>query len=139
MALHELHSLLLIFPIAAVAPLLCKWVPRIRLPLVVLEITLGILIGPQVLGWAAAGPTIEILANFGLAFLFFLAALKLIFQPFAAGPSLRRPSAGLCHSLSVSAWGSASRVAASLMTSSPSITIRPAALAPLKQARAPGS
>jgi hypothetical protein len=29
MALTELHSLLLIFTIAAVAPLLCEWVPRI--------------------------------------------------------------------------------------------------------------
>jgi len=59
MALNELHSLLLIFAIAVVAPLLCEWVPRIRLPLVVAEIGLGILVGPQALGWAAAGPTIQ--------------------------------------------------------------------------------
>jgi Kef-type K+ transport system membrane component KefB len=73
MALPELYSLLLIFTIAAVAPFLCEWVPQIRLPLVVAEIGLGILVEPQVLAWAAAGPTIEVLANFGLAFLFFLA------------------------------------------------------------------
>jgi hypothetical protein len=42
MALHEIHPLLLIFTVAAVAPLMCEWIPRIRLPLVVLETVLGI-------------------------------------------------------------------------------------------------
>jgi hypothetical protein len=101
MALTELHSLLLIFAIAAVAPLLCEWVPRIRLPLVVAEIGLGILVGPQVLRWAAAGPTIQVLANFGLAFLFSWPALKLISRPFGAGPSSWRHLAGSCR------WSSA--------------------------------
>src|SRR3974377_66788 len=86
MPLHELHSLLLIFTIAVVAPLLCEWIPRIRLPLVVLEILLGILVGPQVLGWAAAGPTIEVLANFGLAFLFFLAGFEIDFPAIRGRP-----------------------------------------------------
>jgi Kef-type K+ transport system membrane component KefB len=86
MALGELHSLLLIFGVAAVAPPLCEWIPRIRLPLVVLEIILGILIGPQVLGWATAGPTIEVLANFGLAFLFFLAGFEIDFPAIRGRP-----------------------------------------------------
>src|SRR5262245_52658209 len=86
MALNELHSLLLIFTIAAVAPLLCEWIPRIRLPLVVLEIILGILVGPQVLGWAAAGPTVLVLANFGLASLFFLAGLEIDFPAVRGRP-----------------------------------------------------
>jgi Kef-type K+ transport system membrane component KefB len=88
MALTELHSLLLIFTVAAVAPLLCEWVPRIRLPLVVAEIGLGILVGPQVLGWAAAGPTIQVLANFGLAFLFFLAGFEIDFPAIRGRPIL---------------------------------------------------
>jgi Kef-type K+ transport system membrane component KefB len=86
MALHELHSLLLIFTIAAVAPLLCEWVPWIRLPLVVLEITLGIVVGPQVLGWAAPGPTIEVLSNFGLAALFFLAGFEIDYPAIRGRP-----------------------------------------------------
>jgi Kef-type K+ transport system membrane component KefB len=86
MSLHELHSLLLIFTIAAVAPFLCEWVPRIRLPLVVAEIGLGILVGPQALGWAAAGPTIQVLANFGLAFLFFLAGFEIDFPAIRGQP-----------------------------------------------------
>ena len=88
MALHELHSLLLIFTIAAVAPLLCEWVPRVRLPLVVAEIGLGILVGPQALGWATAGPTIQVLANFGLAFLFFLAGFEIDFPAIRGRPIL---------------------------------------------------
>jgi Kef-type K+ transport system membrane component KefB len=86
MALNELHSLLLIFTTAAVAPFLCEWVPRIRLPLVVAEIGLGILVGPQALGWAAAGPTILVLANFGLAFLFFLAGFEIDFPAIRGQP-----------------------------------------------------
>src|SRR5262249_1006610 len=86
MALNELHSLLLIFTIAAGAPILCEWVPRIRLPLVVAEIGLGILVGPEALGWAAAGPTIQVLANFGLAFLFFLAGFEIDFPAIRGRP-----------------------------------------------------
>jgi Kef-type K+ transport system membrane component KefB len=88
MALTELHSLLLIFTIAVVAPLVCEWVPRLRLPLVVAEIGLGILVGPQALGWAAAGPTIQVLANFGLAFVFFLAGFEIDFPAIRGQPIL---------------------------------------------------
>jgi Kef-type K+ transport system membrane component KefB len=86
MPLHELHSLLMIFTIAAVAPLLCEWVPRIRLPLVVLEIVLGILVGPQVLGWATAVPVVEVLSHFGLAALFFLAGFEIDFPAIRGRP-----------------------------------------------------
>jgi Kef-type K+ transport system membrane component KefB len=86
MSLPELHSLLLIFTIAAVAPLVCEWVPRIRPPLVVLEIALGILVGPQVLGWASVGPTIEVLSKFGLVTLFFLAGLEIDFPAIRGRP-----------------------------------------------------
>lgn len=86
MALAELHSLLLIFTIAALAPVLCEWVPWIRLPLVVAEIVLGILVGPQVLGWASAGPTIEALSKFGLASLFFLAGFEIDFPAIQGRP-----------------------------------------------------
>jgi hypothetical protein len=43
MTLDELHSLMVILTIATLTPLLCEWIPRVRLPLVVMEITLGIL------------------------------------------------------------------------------------------------
>jgi Kef-type K+ transport system membrane component KefB len=88
MSLTELHSLLLILTIAAAAPLLCEWVPWVRLPLVVAEIGLGILVGPQVLGWAETGPTISVLATFGLAFLFFLAGFEIDFPAIRGRPIL---------------------------------------------------
>jgi Kef-type K+ transport system membrane component KefB len=100
MALPELHSLLLILAIAVLAPLLCEWAPRIKLPLVVMEIVLGIVVGPQVLGWAAAGPTIQILANFGLAFLFFLAGFEIDF-PAIRGRPLALAAAGWFLSLAL--------------------------------------
>ena len=51
-------------------------------------ILLGILVGPQVLGWADAGPTIEVLASFGLAFLFFLAGFEIDFPAIRGQPLL---------------------------------------------------
>jgi Kef-type K+ transport system membrane component KefB len=86
MELNELHSLLVICTIAVVAPLLCEWVPHVRVPLVVAEIGLGILVGPQVLGWAATGPIIQALANFGMASLFFLAGFEIDFPAIRGRP-----------------------------------------------------
>jgi Kef-type K+ transport system membrane component KefB len=100
MALSELHSLLLIFTIAAVAPMVCEWIPRVRLPLVVLEISLGILVGPHLLRWAAAGATIDVFSNFGLAFLFFLAGLEIDF-PAIRGRPIRLAAIGWLMSFAV--------------------------------------
>jgi Kef-type K+ transport system membrane component KefB len=100
MTTQELHSLLLIFVIAAGAPLLCEWIPGLRLPLVVLEISLGIVVGPQVLGWAAPGPIIEVLARFGLVALFFLAGFDLDF-PAIRGRPLTSAALGWLASLVV--------------------------------------
>jgi Kef-type K+ transport system membrane component KefB len=86
MPLHELHSLLLILAVAVIAPIVCEWLPLIRLPLVVLEICLGILIGPQVLSWAEAGPLVDSLAHFGLAALFFLAGFEINFPALRGRP-----------------------------------------------------
>lgn len=83
---HEQSSLLIIVAIAAAAPFVCEWLPRIRLPLVVLEIGLGIVVGPQVLGWAEVGPVIQVLSNFGMAFLFFMAGFDINFQAIRGRP-----------------------------------------------------
>lgn len=86
MNFNELHSLLLILTIAALGPFVCEWLPRIRLPLVVLEIILGIVFGPQVLNVASAGPTIQVFATFGLAFLFFLVGFEIDYQAIRGRP-----------------------------------------------------
>jgi NhaP-type Na+/H+ and K+/H+ antiporter len=51
---------------------------RIVLPIVVLEIVLGVMIGPEVLGWAEVDSYTTLLANFGLALLFFFAGLEVV-------------------------------------------------------------
>ncbi|MGZ7049459.1 MAG: cation:proton antiporter [Methanobacterium sp.] len=71
------YNLFIIFIIAIIAPIIASVVPRFRLPAVVLEICLGIIIGPQVLGLVHLDPVINDLSQFGLAFLFFLAGFEI--------------------------------------------------------------
>ena len=49
---------------------------RARIPSVVAELLLGILIGPHVLGWATIDDVSQTLAQFGLAMLIFLAGFE---------------------------------------------------------------
>jgi Kef-type K+ transport system membrane component KefB len=76
----ELQSLVVILVAAALAPLIVDLPSRLRLPAVVAEITLGILVGPQVLGFAEAEGVVEFLSIVGLAFLFFLGGLEVDFE-----------------------------------------------------------
>src|SRR5439155_25808091 len=61
---------------AAVAPLLADLSGRLRIPSVVMELLLGILIGPHLLGWATIDDVVTTLAQFGLAMLIFLAGFE---------------------------------------------------------------
>jgi Kef-type K+ transport system membrane component KefB len=71
------YNLLIVAVIAVLAPLLVGFVPRLRVPAVVLEIVAGVVVGPSVLGWAQVDLPVQILALFGLAFLLFLAGLEI--------------------------------------------------------------
>lgn len=68
-------SLTVVFGIAFVVPLVLGFVPRLRIPAVVVEIVLGIIVGPQVLGWARVDDAVAVLSVIGLAFLLFLCGL----------------------------------------------------------------
>lgn len=70
-------SLALIALAAVLAPLLATLLRRFRVPSVVLEIGLGILIGPYVLKLAEPTGGINDLAELGLAFLMFLAGYEI--------------------------------------------------------------
>jgi Kef-type K+ transport system membrane component KefB len=70
-------SLLAVTAIALAAPLLVSLVPRLRMPAVVLEIVLGIVVGPSVLGWVQVDAPVRVLGLIGLSFLLFLAGLEL--------------------------------------------------------------
>jgi len=91
-------GLLLVVAAAFAAPFVLGFLPRMRLPAVVLEIVAGIVIGPSVLGWVQIDATIEVLATIGLVFLLFLAGLEIEFDHLR-GPVLRL--AGLGWLLSV--------------------------------------
>src|SRR5947209_5586155 len=67
---------------ALAAPLALGLFPRIRLPAIVLEIVLGIVIGPQVLSWVSIDTPIQVMSLLGLAFLLLLAGLEVEYERF---------------------------------------------------------
>ena len=86
-------SLAIVSAAALAAPLALALVPRIRLPAIVLEIVLGIVIGPQVLGWVSIDTPIRVISLLGLAFLLLLAGLEVEYERFR-GPLLRLTALG---------------------------------------------
>jgi Kef-type K+ transport system membrane component KefB len=70
------HALFIIRFIAVLAPLLARLPALIRTPVVVLELVLGILIGPSGAGWVTSEGAIGFLGEFGLIFLFFQAGFE---------------------------------------------------------------
>jgi Kef-type K+ transport system membrane component KefB len=94
-------TLLLVFAIAAVAPVLADGVSRwVAVPLVVFEIVLGLVLGPAVLRWMTPDASVGLLAEFGLAALFFLAGLEIDFAR-VGGRVLRRSLLGWVLALAV--------------------------------------
>lgn len=83
-------TLVLIMLMAVVAPLLAyatgRWLP---VPVVIFEIVLGILIGPDVLGWARQDEFVDVLSDLGLSMLIFLAGYEIQFAA-VRGDTLRR-------------------------------------------------
>ena len=82
---------------ALAAPLALGLFPRVRLPAIVLEIVLGIVIGPHVLGWVSIDRPIQVISLLGLAFLLLLAGLEVEYERFR-GDLLRRTGIGFAIS-----------------------------------------
>ena len=82
--MNDLEPTLLIVPLLAVlAPLFARGLGRwVRVPIVVFELLLGILVGPSLLGWAQPDAFIDTLSQFGLAMLFFVAGSEIEFSVF---------------------------------------------------------
>jgi Kef-type K+ transport system membrane component KefB len=74
----QLRSVVLVLLASTLAALLSRLHGRVVLPTVVLELVLGILIGPHVLGIATANAYVAVLSNFGLAYLFFVAGVEIV-------------------------------------------------------------
>ena len=102
MRVSSLLATLLLVPMAAViAPLLAAALQRvIRVPLIVFEILLGVLLGPSVLGWVQPGEVGDLLSDFGVAMLFFLAGSEIDFHGIRGGP-MNRAAAGWLISLAI--------------------------------------
>jgi Kef-type K+ transport system membrane component KefB len=75
----EFTNLLIVTVAAFGAPFALVLVAKLQVPGVVLEISVGIVIGPAVLGWVEIDTPVEVLSLIGLAFLLFLAELEIDF------------------------------------------------------------
>jgi Kef-type K+ transport system membrane component KefB len=93
-------SLAVVAATAFVAPLVGELVPGVRLPNVVLELGLGILVGPSVLGWAHADEPVRVLALLGLSFLLLIAGLEVDYERLR-GRLLRLTGLGFAVSVAI--------------------------------------
>jgi len=94
-------SFLVIVSAAAVAALISALVsPRLVFPVVVIELLLGILIGPQALDIARIDPATEFFSNLGLGMLFFFAGYEIDFERVKGRP-LRLGALGWLCSLAL--------------------------------------
>jgi Kef-type K+ transport system membrane component KefB len=103
-------DILLVAAVAAMAPILVDLSRRVRVPVVVAEIGLGIIVGPAVLGLGSTDAFIEALATFGLAFLFFLAGMEIDFERIRGAPLRNGVGGWLCSlvlglGLALALWG----------------------------------
>jgi Kef-type K+ transport system membrane component KefB len=76
----DLTTTVLILAAAFIAPFLSDHLARwIAIPSVVLELLLGVLLGPVVLGWAHQGEVVTAISDLGLSMLMFLAGYEIDF------------------------------------------------------------
>lgn len=88
--LTNTQSFLLVLTAAALAPIISGLVgaklPSVILPVVVVELLLGVAIGPQVLGLAHTDDVLDAFAQLGLGFLFFFAGYEIRFDKIKGQP-----------------------------------------------------
>ena len=89
----ELRSIVLVLAASSTAAIVSRLHPRIVVPAVVVEVLLGILIGPQVLHIAPLNQYLVFLSDVGLAFLFFFAGVEVVEQHVPRS-SLQRATGG---------------------------------------------
>jgi Kef-type K+ transport system membrane component KefB len=109
-------NLFAVVAVAFLVPFVLGLLPSVRLPGVVLEIAVGIVIGPSVLGWVEADLAVEVLALVGLAFLLLLAGLEVDLDRLR-GRSLVRPALGMALSVGLAVAVAAGLGAAGLVGS----------------------
>jgi Kef-type K+ transport system membrane component KefB len=97
---RELTSVLWVLLASALAAFLSRAHGRLVLPTVVVEIVLGILLGPEVLDRAEVNTYLVFLSNVGLSLLFFFAGVEVV-ENRVPGQALRRGTIGWGLSLAI--------------------------------------
>src|SRR5690606_14691701 len=72
--------------LAALAPIIADFIPKITVPVVVLELVLGIIAGPHILGLIHGNEGLAIARELGVIFLFFLAGFEVDFEGIKGNP-----------------------------------------------------
>lgn len=88
------HPVFVVMVAAALAPLVAELPMRIRLPVVVLEVVLGVVVGPHGLGWLVPGPFVDTMHRVGMAAVLFMAGMEIDFGRIRGRPAV----------LAVGAW-----------------------------------
>ncbi len=70
-------NVLVVIAAAVAAPIIAGLTPKLRLPAVALEIVIGLILGPAVLGVVEIDVSLDVLSTFGVGYLLFLAGLEL--------------------------------------------------------------
>lgn len=84
--MHHTHPVFIVLLAAFVAPLLAEIRVGFRLPVVVLEIVLGVLIGPQILNLANPDEFFDVMKGFGTAAVMFMAGMEIDFEQIRGRP-----------------------------------------------------
>jgi len=84
--MRSLHAVFWIMGAAVLAPLLAELRMRFRVPVVVIEVLLGILIGPHVLGLVRVDGFVATMYTFGMAATLFMAGMELDFERIRGAP-----------------------------------------------------
>ena len=106
----ETSALVIVMAAALAGILVLALSPKVTIPVVVLELVLGIIIGPQGFDIARLDPTTSLLGNLGLGMLFFFAGYEIDFQRIKGRP-LELAAAGWALSLAL-AYGIGGALAA---------------------------
>jgi Kef-type K+ transport system membrane component KefB len=80
------HPVFVVMLAAATAPLLAELPQRLRVPVVVLEVLLGVAVGPHGLGWLQPSRFMSTMSQVGMATLLFMAGMELDFSRIRGRP-----------------------------------------------------
>jgi Kef-type K+ transport system membrane component KefB len=96
----EFTNLLIVVAAGFASPLVLGFFPRLLLPSVVVELVLGIVLGPAVLGWVHVDEPVRVMSMIGLAILLFLSGLEIDFERLR-GRALKVAGMGFLASLGI--------------------------------------